>query len=222
MIYHVLNRSNGRLRLFRKKEDFETFYGVLLQAHARLPLPILGWCVMGDHWHFVVKPKKEGDLSRFFGYLTLTHATRWQVAHNATGTGHVYQGRFKSFMIQEDEHLRSVLRYVERNPLRTGLVRRSQDWQWSSLHARLNGPAEMAALLAEWPIPRPRDWTAQVNRPQTPEEESAIELALARNRPLGEESWVRKMAQRYDLHSTLRPRGRPPGWRKNPEGARPH
>ena len=70
---------------------------------------------MHDHWHFVVKPKKEGDL-HFFGYLTLTHAARRQSAHKSIGEGHVYQGRFKSFMIQEGDSLKQVLRLLLRKP----------------------------------------------------------------------------------------------------------
>jgi len=214
MVYHIINRANGRLRLFKKEEDFQALYQVLLLAHCRLPLPILGWCIMGNHWHFVARPENDGDLSRFFGYLSLTHATRWQVAHNAIGTGHVYQGRFKNFMIQEDEHLLWVLRYVERNPLRAGLVRRAQNWKWSSLYARLHGPSEIQALLADWPVDRPRDWVGQVNRAQTAAEVESIQLATKRGFPLGDAKWVDRAVRRYDLASTLRPRGRQPGWRK--------
>ncbi len=117
-VHHVVNRANGRLRLFRKEADFRAFYDALLQAHARHPIRILAWCILSNHWHFVVWPRGDGELSQFFGRLGLIHATRWQAAHNAVGMGHVYQGRFKNFMVQRDEHLLWVLRYVERNPLR--------------------------------------------------------------------------------------------------------
>jgi putative transposase len=218
MVYHIINRANGRLRLFKKEEDFQAFYRVLLLAHRRLPLPILGWCIMGNHWHFVARPEKDGDLSRFFGYLSLTHATRWQVAHNAIGMGHVYQARYKNFMIQEDEHLLWVLRYVERNALRAGLVRRAQNWKWSSLHARLHGPPEIQALLAEWPVDRPRDWVGQVNLAQTEAEAASVQLAIKRGCPLGDAEWVDRVVRRYDLGSTLRPRGRQPGRRIDGKG----
>jgi len=214
LVYHVLNRANGRLRLFREEPDFLAFYKVLLQAHARHSIRILAWCVMSNHWHFVVWPRKDGELSRFFGYLGLTHATRWQVAHNAVGTGHVYQGRFKNFMIEEDEHLLWALRYVERNPLRAGVVKRAQDWRWSSLHARLHGPEPIRELVSEWPVERPRNWIDLVNRPQTGAELEAIQTCGKRARPLGSDSWVTEVATRYDMQSTLRERGRQPGWRK--------
>jgi len=217
-VYHVFNRANGRLRLFRKEADFLAFEEVMLQAHQRHPIPILAWCIMSNHWHFVVRPRREGELSRFFGYLGLTHAARWQTAHNAVGMGHVYQGRFKNFMVQQDAHLLTVLRYVERNPLRAGAVARAQDWRWSSLHVRLHGPQEMRRLLSDWPIDRPRDWTRLVNEPQTQAEVDAIQTATQRGRPLGSPSWVKATAARHGLSSTLRPRGRQKGWRKRKAG----
>lgn len=213
-VYHVINRANGKLRLFKKQEDFLAFYEVLGLAMKRHPVPLLGWCIMGNHWHFVTLPQHDGDLSRFFGYLTLLHATRWQTAHGAVGMGHVYQARFRNFMIEQDAHLLWVLRYVERNPVRARLVRRAQDWQWSSLYARLNGPSEVQSLLSDWPIERPDDWVAEVNRAQTPAEEEAIARSIKRGCPLGTHEWVKRVSKKYDLANTLRPRGRPQGWRK--------
>jgi putative transposase len=214
LVYHVVNRANGRLRLFRKEADFAAFYKILLHAQERHPIRLLAWCVMNNHWHFVAWPREDGELSRFFGYLGLTHATRWQVAHNAVGMGHVYQARFKNFMIQEDAHLLWVLRYVERNPLRADLVKRAQDWPWNSLHARLRGPDPMRKLLSDWPIAMPRNWTEEVNRAQTDEELKAVRTASKRNRPLGSEAWVAAAVRKYELQSTLRKRGRQAGWRK--------
>ena len=203
-VYHVINRANGRLRLFRKERDFQAFYDVLLQAHKRYPIRLLAWCLMSNHWHFVAWPRRDGELSRFFGYLALLHATRWQVAHDAVGMGHVYQSRFRSFMIEQDEHLLWVLRYVERNPVRAGIVKRAQDWPWSSLYARLHGPPPLRALLSAWPIVRPKNWIEQVNRPQTEAEVEAIHTAVQRGRPLGSAAWVERAVNRYALQSTVR------------------
>lgn len=239
-VYHVLNRANGRQQLFRKEGDYLAFFECVWEALAREPMRVLGWCVMGNHWHMVVWPEREGELSRFFGYLGLLHASRWQVAHGAVGTGHVYQGRFKSFMVQEDEHLLAVLRYVERNALRQKLVKRAEDWRWGSLHAWCgdgqggggrggsgrgggkvdSGKGEYRDLLSDWPVARPRDWRGWVNRAATrgekmeAEQEEAIRQSIRRGRPLGEEGWVIATAEEYGLMSTIRPRGRPVGWRK--------
>ena len=94
------------------------------------------------------------------------------------------------------------------------LVKRAQDWPWSSLHARLHGPPEVRAWLSAGPIDLPSDWVGQVNRPQSDAEEQAILRSLRRGQPLGDQQWMQRVTRRYDLQSTLRPRGRPKGWRK--------
>jgi putative transposase len=135
LVYHVLNRSNGRLTLFRKPADYEAFFRVLDEARQRLPLRILAYCVMSNHWHFLVWPEHDQDkaVSEFFRWLTVTHTQRWHAHHGTSGSGHLYQGRFKSFPVQEDDHFYTVARYVERNALRAGLVKRAEDWRFGTL-----------------------------------------------------------------------------------------
>ncbi len=94
-VYHVLNRANGRLRLFQKDGDYAAFERVLAEAVRRLPVPVLAYCVMPNHWHLVLWPQADGDLSRFVGWLTLTHTQRWHAHYHTAGSGHVYQDRFK-------------------------------------------------------------------------------------------------------------------------------
>ena len=109
--FHVINRALARLTLFEKQEDYEAFERVLALAHERVHLGIFAYCVMPNHWHFVVCPKTDTQVTDFFRWLTHTHTMRWHAHYHTEGTGHLYQGRFKTFPIQEDEHLVSVLRY---------------------------------------------------------------------------------------------------------------
>src|SRR4051794_17979624 len=132
LVYHVLNRANARLPLFAKAGDYDAFERVLSEAHDRYGTRILAYCVLPNHWHLVLWPEKDGELSRFTGWLTLTHTQRWHAHYHNVGSGHLYQGRFKSFPVESDEHLLTVCRYVERNPLRAGLVERAEDWGSSS------------------------------------------------------------------------------------------
>ena len=209
--YHILNRANGRLRLFKKEGDFLAFEQVLAQAFDRVPLRILGYTVMGNHWHFVVWPRKghDDEVSEFFRWLTVTHSLRWHAHHKTIGMGHVYQGRFKSFPIEQDEHLTTVLRYVERNPLRAELVTSADAWRWGSLYRRLHGTPEERAILAESPVPLGRNWLAYVNQPQTELEAEAIRQSIVRGQPYGDPIWQRNTAERMGLEHTFRPRGRP-------------
>ena len=205
--YHVLNRAVGRARIFGKQRDFEAFEEVIQQAKQRLPMRILAWCVMSNHWHFVLWPRDDGDLSEFMRWLTVTHTQRWHAAHRTSGTGPLYQGRFKSFPIQEDDHLLTVLRYVERNPLRANIVQQAEAWRWSSLWRRVHD--DEAGLLDDGPLPLPRCWRQYVQRPQTEAELTALRSSVVRGAPFGETSWQERTAKKLGLQSTLRPRGRP-------------
>lgn len=147
-------------------------------------------------------------MTQFLRWLTHTHTMRWHRHHRTVGTGHLYQGRFKAFPIQEDEHLYTVLRYVERNALRANLVSRAQDWLWSSLSHRLLGRDPKDGLSA-WPVAQPRDWLAYVNRAQTKAEEEALRRSVNRGTPFGGDDWQLQTAKDLDLEFTLRPRGRP-------------
>jgi putative transposase len=165
LIYHVLNRAVGRTHLFGKEVDYEAFERILIEAHQRHPIRILSYCVLSKHWQFVVWPEHDGQLTAFFRWLAHTHAMRWKVVHRHVGSGPVYQGRFKSFPVQDDDHLLTLLRYVEWNPLGAGLVTRAETWPWSSLWARRRGAAALKAILSPWPVPRPADWSRRVYTP---------------------------------------------------------
>src|SRR5260370_32063674 len=123
--YHAINRAVARLPLFQKDGDYAAFERVLAEAMQKNPIRLLGYCLMPNHWHFVLWPQRDGQLTAFLRWLTHTHTQRWHAHYHSAGTGHLYQGRFKSFPVQEDEHLYTVLRYVERNPVRAGVVRRA-------------------------------------------------------------------------------------------------
>ncbi len=123
-VYHVLNRSVGKMHLFGKDADFEAFQRVMIEAHQRHPIRILSYCVLSNHWHFAVWPDADGQVTAFFRWVAHTHALRWRVAHRTVGYGHLYQGRFQSFPVQSDEHLLTVSRYIERNAVGPGWSRR--------------------------------------------------------------------------------------------------
>ncbi len=170
LIYHVLNRSAGRMHMFRREGDFEAFERVMIEAHDRYPIRILSYVVMSNHWHFVVWPEEDGQVTDFFRWLAHTHAMRWRVSHRTVGYGHLYQGRFKSFPVQCDEHFLTVCRYVERNVLAAKLVKERQDWRWSSLWVRTHGESAIKALLSPWPVDRPADWIERDNLTLTAKE----------------------------------------------------
>jgi putative transposase len=208
--YHVMNRTWGSLDLFEDAGDYEAFERVLAEAVARPPvMRVCAYCLMPNHFHLVLWPHRDGQLSRFMQWLTMTHAQRWHAHRHTGGRGHLYQSRFRSFPIQEDGHFLSVCRYVERNPLRANLVAHAKDWRWSSLAVRQAVAAALPVKLAPWPMGVPRGWLRRVEAPQDEKELAALRLSRDRGRPYGEADWTRTMARRLGIESALRPPGRP-------------
>jgi putative transposase len=167
------------------------------------------YCLMPNHFHLVLWPQHDGQLSRFMQWLTMTHAQRWHAHRHTQGHGHLYQSRFKSFPIEEDWHFLSVCRYVERNPLRAKLVEQAQTWRWNSLWVRDAKAGVMWGKLAPWPVGVPRDWAQRVHEPQDEKELAALRLSGGRGRPYGATDWTRATARRLGLDSSLRDPGRP-------------
>ena len=212
MVYHVLNRGNGRMQIFRAPGDYQAFVELMLAGKQRAEIEMFGFCLMPNHWHLVLRPRRDGDLAAYLSWLSNTHVKRYRAQYRGT-SGHLYQGRYKSFPVQEDAYLLTLLRYVEANPLRGKLVGRAQDWPWSSL-----GCADKLCqeLLSRWPVQRPRNWTKLVNEAIAPAEINRLKLSFERDRPLGTTSWTLQVAQAMGLQYTLNPHGRPRKWRKIP------
>ncbi len=203
--YHVLNQGNGRAEVFHKPADYDAFLEMIAAAQKRLPMRVLGYCLMPNHFHLVLRPHHDGDLSRWMQWLLTTHVRRYRRHYGSSG--HVWQGRFKAFPCQDDDHLVTLLRYVERNALRASLVSRAQDWPHGSLHAATGHPGPVE--LTPGPLPRNAAWTKRVNKPLTDAELSALRRCVNRGTPFGSEDWVSKTANSLGLESSVRPRGRP-------------
>ncbi len=203
--YHVLNRGNARAEVFHKPEDYAAFIDLFPPACERISMRLVGWCLMPNHFHLILWPRKDGDLGRWMQWLLTTHVRRYHEHHQTTG--HVWQGRFKSFPIQEDEHLLAVLRYVERNPLRANLVKSAALWPHSSL--RLAGSAARPPWYSEGPVKRGKSWERHVDQPQTEAELLALRRSVERGIPYGSDRWQQKTVTSLGLESTLRSRGRP-------------
>jgi len=209
MIYHVINRGCGRMRLFGKPADYAAFEKVMLEAMQKRAVPLLSYCLMPNHWHFLVCPKQDDDLSTFMHWLTMTHTLRWRHLRQLVGLGPLYQGRFRAFAVETDEHYLKVCRYVERNALRAGLVDNAQDWRWCSLNIRQSTDDARHVMLHPWPVDEPADWIAHVNRAQTDAEVQAIRQRIRNGRPFGSPNWERRAAVRLGLEPVPGSPGRP-------------
>ncbi len=209
-VYHVLNRGAKRESLFEKPSDYAAFEALLIEASKRVPMRILAYCFMPNHWHLLLWPLRDGDLTRFVKWLATTHACRWAHAHECVGNGAVYQSRFKSIPIEQGKHLLWTWRYVERNALRANLVCRAEDWQWCSLRKRLGTASP--DWLHQGPISLPADWSEIVNLAQTNSELEEFRRRVRIGKPFGCDEW---------LAATSPTRGRPNLRKAKKEGLTP-
>jgi REP-associated tyrosine transposase len=208
-VYHVLNRINEKTAIFGETADYAALMTVLEEALEKFPMRLISYCFMPNHWHFVLWPRADGDLGQFMHWLTMTHSKRWRRHSESEGAGHLYRGRYKSIVVEADDHYYTLCRYVERNALRAGLVDLAESWPWSSLGVRQTGCRKERLLLTEGPLPFPDEWASEVNRPETQGEFDDLRVAIRRGRPFGSTEWTLRVAKELGIESTLRPRGRP-------------
>jgi putative transposase len=204
-VYHVINRGNGRQEVFHKNKDYEAFINLMKHAKERYSVKIFSYCLMPNHFHMVVMPDRGEDLSRWMQWLMTSQVRRYHRHYGSSG--HIWQGRFKSFIIQKDIHLLMVLRYVEGNPVRAGLAGSAKEWTWSS-HGEVIKKRERI-LVDEVPIELPVAWDKYVDEPLTEKELKKLRQAVNRQSPYGSCEWQIQACKELGLESTIRPRGRP-------------
>jgi putative transposase len=213
-VYHALNRGNNREAVFCAEADYAAFLHALGRTQERYPFRLYGYCLMANHFHLLLQPASGQSISRILQSLTVAHT--WQL-HKAHGSvGHIWQGRFKSPVIQDDDHLLTMLRYIEANPLRAGLVSNLRQYRWSSYP--FHGLGRMDELVTELPswqrlgkteAARRAYWRRWVHRPLTAQELAEVRRTVTTGRPFGSSQWVEAMARRLGVELVPRPRGRP-------------
>jgi putative transposase len=208
-IYHVINRANGRLTIFENIADYQLFESLLEKTQEETGMRILAYTIMPNHWHLVLQPKVDGDLGIFMHRLTNSHTRQVRVSTKTIGYGHLYQGRYKSFIVSDDSYLLTLIKYVERNPVRAKLAAACEEWQWGSAWRRVNGTPVQKKLLSESPTPLPKDYLSWINTPDREDDIKLLRNAVNKGVPFGNEEWVDKKVDKYKLETTRRTVGRP-------------
>ena len=210
--YHVINRGNARATVFHDTLDYSAFMALARQASLRTSTEVLAFCLMPNHFHFVLRPSLDDGLSKWAHWLLTSHVHRYQRRY--AFSGRIWQGRYKAFPVQDDAYLHAVMRYVEGNALRAGLVVRAEDWPWGSLALRTRSDTEDSSAVGSLRLPR--QWVGLVNAVKSMPELEDIRHAVRCGAPYGAQDWVSTCAAELGLEHTLRRRGRPR--RAGPEG----
>jgi putative transposase len=198
-VVHVLSRGNARATVFHTGSEYSDFIGLLDEARTQYGVKLYAFCVLPNHFHMVLRTDCSRELSDLMQWWLTSHVRRHHKRHGSSG--HVWQGRYKSFPIQEDSHLLTVLRYVLLNPCRAGLAAFPDEWKWSSLHFR--------QMLSVWPVPLPTKFQTWLAEPLEQDMAAKVKRSIRRGTPFGDVDWQARAVQQWGLWSTVRPRGRP-------------
>ncbi len=144
--YHVLSRGNERKEIFRDDKDRILFTEILGEMSARFSVDIFAYVLMGNHYHLLLRTNRA-NISKSIQWLGVTYTRRFNIKHRRSG--HLFQGRFKSFLIENDKYLLILSCYIHRNPLRAGIVRRLVDYQWSSYKIYAYGKPSHSWLMTD-------------------------------------------------------------------------
>ena len=179
-VLHLVNRGNDRKQLFGGAREYEDFLNLVAAVKVRCPMRLLAYCLMPNHWHMVVWPEPGQSVAAFCHRLCTIHAIRHRRETGTVGFGHLYQHRYHSFAIESERQYYAVMRYVEANAARSGLVALAEHWRWSNLAERC-GPDR--GLLAPGPLDLPKGWAALVNESLPPDVLAETRARLHRTRP---------------------------------------
>ncbi len=207
--HHVTQRGNRREDVFLNDEDRQRYLDLLGKYAVKHELAVIAWCLMNNHIHLVVVPAREESLAGCLGPVHLRYAQHVNRSHR--WQGRVWQGRYYSCVL-DGPHLAAAVRYVERNPVRAGLVARAEDWRWSSAaghcglapDALVTSEPNLAAVAAEH-----GGWSAWLSTGDEPAELSRVREATRTGRPLGEPGFVAGLEERLGRRLTAAPVGRP-------------
>ena len=208
-LYHVINRANGGFRVFHTDADYKHFESVIQSGKDMMDMRIVAYCIMPNHWHLVLYPRNDTDMGEYLHWVTTTQVRQRRVRTKSVGHGHLYQGTYKSFPVQTNEYAQQLIQYVEQNPLRARLVKRAEDWRWSSLWRREKGSENEKKLLSDIPIKLPHDYVEQVNTLPSAEFLNTIRTSVNKGTPFGSDRWISGMVKKFGMESTLRGPGRP-------------
>ncbi len=204
-VQHIINRGNARMAVFHDDEDYQKFIDLLQKGRERNAIELMAFCLMPNHYHLALRSKKPGSMSRFMQWLHTSYVRYHHQKYQSSG--HLWQGRYKNFLVQSEGYLWVLIKYIEANPLRAGLVDRAQAWPYSSLVHRIRPAGE--PMLARLPIALPVHWVDEVNTPMKSSQLDSLRQSVNRQAPFGQADWCVQQAAQNGLESTLRPRGRP-------------
>lgn len=204
-IYHIINRGNRRSAIFHDSYDYDKFLNLLFDAKEKYDISCYAYCLMSNHYDLVLYTNVGENLSFAMHHINSSYVRYYNRRYKLSG--HLWQGRYKSFIVQEEVYLLTLIKYVEANPLRAKIVKDCVLYKYSSAYNRVN---ELSSLIInDLPIVLPKNWHSYINEKSSKTNLDSIRNSISRQSPLGDPTWQSFTSNKYGLESTLNPIGRP-------------
>lgn len=211
---HVIQRGNDRKACFFQDEDFQIYLAILAEASARSDCVVHAYVLMTNHVHLLATPKEVGGISRMMQALGRKYVGGINARYNRTGT--LWEGRYKSCLVGTDAYLLACYRYIELNPVRARMVRRPQEYSWSSYRTNALGernplvvPHGSYRSLGSDTAMRQRRYRALVCEAITDDQLSEIRSTVQQQKALGNGRFRKQMARELGRCMDVRPAHRP-------------
>jgi len=204
--HHVVQRGNNREKVFFDKEDKERYLSLLKKYSVKWDSPLLAYCLMSNHVHLLARPKSEESLYKMMQGVTLCYTQYTNGKYQRSGR--LWESRYHSCIVDKEKYLWAVARYIEQNPVRAKMVKRSEDYAHSSAKAHINGVKDEMLGEELFEEKQRKDYRELIRSDIAEKEINSIRYHTRTGRPLGNEDFIKKMEKKLEMRFILKSPGR--------------
>ncbi len=205
--HHIVQRGNNKERVFQDKEDFETYLSLLRKYSEEKEIALGAYCLMSNHVHLLVRPLEDRALPKMMQGVALCYTQYFNKKNRRTGR--LWECRYSSTVVDEERYLWAVTSYIENNPVRAGVVKKPDDYKYSSARAHLLGQRD--GLLKDTVFDRGElsEYKRLMNKEQNQEMLEEIRGKTRLGKPLGDERFLTVLSEKLGRALDFRSKGRP-------------
>ena len=207
--HHIIQRGNNKEKVFFEEEDRQTYIELLKKYSEKWECPVLAYCLMGNHVHLLVRPKREESLYKMMQGLTLCYSQH--INRKYEKTGRLWESRYHSCIVDREHYLWAVARYIEQNSRRAKIVKKEEEYPYSSAKAHIEGSRDDVLGEALFIDAQRKDYIAFIRESITEEEMQRLKYSTRTGRPFGREEFIKRMEKKLNKRFILQKPGRPKG-----------
>jgi len=207
--HHIIQRGNNKEKVFFEEEDRQKYLELLKKYSDKWECPILAYCLMNNHVHLLARPKREESLYKMMQGITLCYTQH--INRKYEKTGRLWESRYHSCIVDREHYLWAVARYIEQNPKRAKIVKKEEEYPYSSARAHIEGRRDDILGEKLFNDNQRKDYIAFIRESITEEEIQRLKYSTRTGRPFGREEFIKRMEKKLNKRFILQRPGRPKG-----------